>query len=109
MYFGFVLFAWACVRSKHGLKRPEHEACLESQVALNTRPLYPKVAHKRAKVTQNYRLLALHVRPGLACRATSAAPLYLARFTGISPGKGTLIVGLIGAPSLGLWGLLGAY
>ena len=35
----------------HGLNR-------ERQVAQNKTPLYPKVAHKAAKVAHNYRLLA---------------------------------------------------
>ena len=35
--------------------------CLERQLAQNNRPLYPKVAHKGARVAHNYRLLAFQV------------------------------------------------
>ena len=49
---------------------------LERQVAQNDRPLYPKVAHKGAKVDHNYRLLAFQVLFVGVVRALNTWGLY---------------------------------
>ena len=52
-------------RTPSGVEHAPHytTSYLERQVAQNNRPLYPKIAHKGAKVAHNYRLLAFQVLP----------------------------------------------
>ena len=65
--FGSILALWASLSTATlGIN------CLNSQVAGNNRPLYPKVDHDCFKAARNYEPLALQVEPRIL-RSDSAA------------------------------------